>query len=95
ISNEGVGLRSYVDHKLKGSLYISGGYEQNFRTAFSSVQQLKDYYAWQCSGLIGLSKKYRVSKKLKGDMKLLWDFLSSQQVPRTQPLLFRVGYSLK
>jgi hypothetical protein len=95
ISSEGVGLRTYVDHKLNGSLYISGGYEQNFRTAFSSVQQLKDYYAWQSSGLIGLSKKYRVSKKLKGDMKLLWDFLSSQQVPRTQPLLFRVGYSLK
>jgi len=42
-----------------------------------------------------LSKKYQVSKNLKGEMKLLWDFLSYQQVPRTQTILFRIGYSLK
>lgn len=95
MTSEGLGLRSYVDYKLKGSLYISGGYEQNYRTAFSSIQQLKDYSAWQSSGLLGLSKKYKVSKKLKGDMKLLWDFLSYQQTPRNQAILFRVGYSLK
>jgi len=95
MTNEGLGLRSYLDYKLKGSLYISGGYEQNYRTAFSSIQQLKDYSAWQSSGLIGLSKKYKVSKKLKGDMKLLWDFLSYQQIPRTQAILFRIGYSFK
>lgn len=95
LTSEGVGLRSYVDVKLKGSLYISGGYEQNYRTAFQSIQQLKEYAAWQTSGLVGLSKKYKVSKKLKGDMKLLWDFLSYQQVPRTQAILFRVGYHLK
>lgn len=95
MTSEGVGLRSYLDYKLKGSLYLSGGYEQNYRTAFNSVEQLKDYSAWQSSGLIGLSKKYKVSRKLKGDMKLLWDFLSYGQVPRTQTILFRVGYSLK
>ncbi len=95
MSSEGIGLRSYVDYQIKGSLYLSGGYEQNYRTAFNTIQQLKDYSAWQSSGLLGLSKKYKVSKKLKGDMKLLWDFLSYQQVPRTQAILFRIGYSLK
>ena len=95
LTSEGIGLRSYLDYKLKGTLYISGGYEQNYKTAFSSIDQLKDYSAWQSSGLIGLSKKYKVSKKLKGDMKLLWDFLSYQQIPRTQTILFRIGYSLK
>jgi len=45
--------------------------------------------------LIGLSKKYSVIKKLEGEMKLLWDFLSYQQVPRTQAILFRIGYALK
>ena len=95
ITHEGVGLRSYVDMKLKGSLYLSGGYEQNYRTAFHSIQQLKDYSSWQSSGLLGVSKKYKVSKKIKGDMKLLWDFLSYQQIPRTQAVLFRIGYNLK
>jgi hypothetical protein len=95
LTNEGIGLRSYVDYKLKGSLYISGGYEQNYRTAFNAVQQLRDYAAWQTSGLIGLSKKYKVSRKLRGELKLLWDFLSYQQIPRTQAVLFRIGYSLK
>ena len=95
LTHEGLGLRSYLDYKLKGSLYISGGYEQNYRTAFNTVQQLRDYSTWQTSGLVGLSKKYKVSKKLKGEMKLLWDFLSYQQVPRTQAVLFRIGYSFK
>ncbi len=95
LSHEGLGLRSYVDYKLKGTLYMSGGYEQNYRTAFSSVQQLQDYSSWQTNGLLGLSKKYKVSKKVKGEMKLLWDFMSTQQVPRTQMILFRIGYNLK
>lgn len=95
ISHQGLGLRSFVDYKLKGSLFLSGGYEQNYRSGFRSIDQLKDYSAWQSSGLLGLSKKYKVSKKLKGEMKILWDFLSYQQVPRTQSILFRIGYSLK
>lgn len=95
MTSEGVGLRSYLDYQLKGSIYISGGYEQNYRAAFHSIEQLKDFSAWQTSGLLGLSKRYKVSKKLRGDVKLLWDFLSYQQIPRTQSLLFRVSYNLK
>jgi hypothetical protein len=44
---------------------------------------------------VGLSKKYKLKGKMKGEMKLLWDFLSYQQVPRSQPIVFRIGYSLK
>jgi hypothetical protein len=104
-SNEGVGLRSYVEWQIPspfggsrkgaGSLFISGGYEQNYRTLFSSLEQLRNYSSWQSSGLIGLSKKYSVSKKLKGSVQLLWDFLSYRQVPQTQAILFRIGYGLK
>jgi hypothetical protein len=95
ITHQGVGLRSYVDWKIKGSFYLSGGYEQNYRNLIESIDQLSNYSAWQTSGLIGVSKKYSLSKKLKGEMKLLWDFMSYRQVPRTQAVLFRVGYSLK
>lgn len=95
LSHQGIGLRSYIDYKIKGSIFLAGGYEQNYRTLFNSIEQLRNYSAWQSSGLIGLSKKYNISKKLRGNMQVLWDFLSYQQVPKTQAVLFRVGYSFK
>jgi hypothetical protein len=94
-THQGIGLRSFLEWKLKGSFYVSGGYEQNYKAAFNSIIQLRDESAWQQSALIGLSKKYRVSKKFKGNMQLLYDFLHARQVPRTQPLQFRIGYTLK
>lgn len=91
ITHQGIGLRSFVDIKLKGSFWITGGYELNHQQEFSRIDELKDLNAWQRSGLIGLSKKYSIGKK-KGNLQLLWDFLSYEQVPRTQALKFRIGY---
>jgi hypothetical protein len=95
LSHQGVGLRSYLDWKIKGSFYFSGGYEQNYRAMIHSIAQLQNYSAWQTSGLIGVSKKYSINKRFKGEMKFLWDFMSYQQVPKAQPILFRLGYSIK
>jgi hypothetical protein len=95
ISHQGVGLRSFLDYRIKGNFFLSGGYEQNFRATFQRIEQLKNMNAWQTSGLIGLSKRYSISNKLKGNMQLLWDFLSYQQVPRTQAIILRLGYALK
>jgi hypothetical protein len=95
ISHQGLSLRSYADVKLKGSFWFSGGYEQNYMATFSDFNQLQDRNAWQQSGLLGLSKKYKMGKKFNGKMQLLWDFLSYQQLPRTQPIVFRFGFSLK
>lgn len=95
LSSEGIGLRSYVDVKLKGSLWISGGYEQNYRTAFSDFEVLHNRSGWQQSGLVGLSKVISLKTKLfkKTSVKLLWDFMSYRQLPRTQPVVFRVAYN--
>lgn len=101
ITSQGVGLRSYLDWKapfgskgkMLGNLYLTGGYEMNYNSAFKNIEQLKNYNAWQTSALIGLSKKYQISKKLKGNMQLLYDFLAYRHVPVSQPVLFRVGYN--
>jgi hypothetical protein len=94
-SNQGVGLRSFIDVALKGSFYLSGGLEYNYAKPFSSYQQVREIEDWTKSGLIGVSKtvslKSKVFKKTK--VQLLWDFLSYQQIPRTQPVLFRFGYT--
>lgn len=65
ITHQGLGLRSYFEHNLKGSISIVGGYEQNYRSLFNSYNALKDYDAWQKSGLLGVAKKYKLSKKSK------------------------------
>ena len=103
LSSQGAGLRSFVDWRLKGSIWISGGYEMNYNSQLRGVQiasprgSRQEATAWQQSGLIGLSKvmdvKSRFFKKTK--LQLFWDFLSYQQVPRTHAVIFRIGYNLK
>ncbi len=100
-STQGFGLRSYVDVKLKGGIWISGGYEKNYQNELTPASQEIGTGSfqgrgvritpWQTSGLIGITKKYKIGKKTNS-LQLLWDFLSYQQVPKTQPIVFRVGY---
>ena len=93
LTNEGVGLRSYADIRAKGNIWLTGGYEMNYMQSFQKYQQLKDLSGWQRSGLVGLTKKYKVGKK-ENNLQLLWDFLSYNQVPKTPAIKFRVGLGL-
>jgi len=94
-TSQGVGLRSFVQIRIKGSFSASGGFEYNYTTPFVSYQQLKQLQCWTKSGLLGVTKtvsmKNRVFKKTT--VSLLWDFLSYGQIPKTQPILFRIGYN--
>ncbi len=92
ITSEGIGLRSYLDLKLKGNFWISGGYEQDFHNRFSSISVLKDVNAWQRSGLIGITRKIPLGKRKASRVQLLWNFLSRNNIPRSQPIIFRLGY---
>lgn len=96
LSNQGAGLRSFIDWKIKGSFWLSGGYEKNYRTAFNDFDILRNLSSWQQSGLVGLSKVLSLKTKFfkKTKVQLLWDFLSYEQVPRTQPVIFRINYQL-
>jgi hypothetical protein len=95
IGSQGAGLRSFLDIRLKKTWFASGGFEYNYQQPFSSIKPLQDLSHWQQSGLIGISKiismKTRVFKNTK--IQLLWDFLSYQQIPKTEPFVFRIGYS--
>lgn len=95
ITHQGIGFRSFVEIKLKGSFWVAGGGELNYRSRVHDFQILKDYSAWQQSVLIGISKHYRINAKFKGNVQLLFDALHAQHIPRAQPILFRVGYLLK
>lgn len=99
ITHQGLGIRSFLDWKapfgskgVLGGLWFSGGYEMNYNASFKNIEQLKNELAWQKSALIGLSKKYKISNKVKGEMKILYDFLANSHFPETSPLVFRLGY---
>ena len=92
-SNQAIGLRSFMDWKIKKSYYVVGGYEENYMTQFSSIADLKNVDAWEKSLLIGLERKYKISAKLQGNVQVLYDALYSQQIPRGQMIKFRFGYN--
>ncbi|MBK7885369.1 MAG: hypothetical protein IPJ81_17475 [Chitinophagaceae bacterium] len=96
ITHQGIGLRSFVDWKLKKQFFISGGYEMNYQAQFKNIAQLNNYNSWQSSGLIGLSKKIKVQTKwYKGStIQILYDMLSNRHIPVSQPFIFRVGTTL-
>jgi multidrug efflux pump subunit AcrA (membrane-fusion protein) len=95
LSSQGVGLRSFIDIHVKTTFSLTGGYELNYLTPFSSFQDIRMLSRWTPSGLIGVTKTVSMKSTVfkKTQISLLWDFLSYQQTPRTQPFVFRVGYS--
>ncbi len=95
LSGQGVGLRSFLQVAIKSGLSATGGFEYNYTVPFTSYQQLRQLEYWTRSGLLGLSKVVSMKSQVfkKAQLQLLWDFLSYEQVPQTQPLLFRIGYT--
>lgn len=90
-SCQGVGLRSFMDLKIKGSMSATLGAELNHQRLRGDhlPASIKD---WQQSVLAGVTKRYQVSSKLQGKMQLLFDALHAQHVPATPAVLFRLGY---
>jgi len=95
-TSEGIGLRSFLQVKIKGTFSATGGFEYNYTTPFTSYQQLKQLQYWTRSGLIGVTKTVSMKNRFfkSTTLSLLWDFLSYYKAPQTQPLVFRIGYTL-
>jgi hypothetical protein len=94
VTHEGVGLRSFLDWRIKGKFWASGGYEWNYRSRLESLNIIKAMHSWQQSALMGLQVKQSIGKN-NSTVSILYDVLWRRHVPQTQPLLFRVGYLLK
>ena len=93
-SSEGVGLRTFVDYQLKNTFYINGGLEKIYFQSFQDISAaIDDISGWKTSILAGISKKYQISKKLKGNILLLYDFMHNRNLPRTEPIKLRIGYN--
>jgi len=95
ISHQGLGIRSFIDWKLKKQFFATGAFEMNYNAQFKNLASLQSYSNWQQSGLVGLTKKLNIKTKyFKGTrLQLLFDMLYRQHIPVSQPVLFRVGYT--
>lgn len=101
LTNEGLGLRSFIDWKMKKQFFISGGFEMNYLqnavTGSPTVAQPMPNInsLWQPSGLIGVSKKIAMNTKwVKGaKLQLFWDFLSNNKDLYSKNFLFRINYN--
>jgi hypothetical protein len=95
LSSQGIGLRTFADRQLKGSFYLSGGFEYNYQPLALVVPDGTSYSPWSKSGLAGISKIVSLKSKWfkKTRLQVFWDFLSYEQQPVGQPLKFRVGYN--
>jgi hypothetical protein len=94
-THEAIGARSFVDLRIKAGFWITGGMELNYSARFNDLPVFKDLDPWQKSAVIGISKKHPVGKKLTANIQLLYDFLHARQIPKSQPISFRVGYIMK
>ena len=95
-SHQGIGLRTFMDWKIKKQFFVSGGYELNHLASFKNIAALQDADAWQQSALLGISKKIVMKSKFikGGKLQLLYDFLWKEQVPVSKQWVVRVGYNL-
>lgn len=92
-TSQGLGLRSFMDWQMKGSIYVNGGFEENYNITFGNLGDLHHFRNWTGSALAGISKKYQINAKMKGNVMLLYDFLWAVHNPTTQPLVLRMGYT--
>jgi hypothetical protein len=94
VTSQGMGLRSFVDIKAKGSIWLTGGFEYDYLSAFANLTDVySNLQLWQKSALAGITKKVKLGKQTSS-LQLLYDFLHAVNTPSTPPFVFRVGYSL-
>lgn len=97
LSFAGLGLRSFLDWKIKGNFFANGGFEYNYNAAFKNFRSLPSINSaaislWKPAALLGVNKKYNIGK-MRGNMMVLYDFLAKDKFPQTQTIVFRIGYN--
>lgn len=93
LSNQGAGLRSFLDIQAHKSIWITGGLEYDYMQQFTTIKSIDNINLWQKSVLVGLMKKFKVGKH-SGNVQLLYDLLATQEVPQGQALKIRFGFGL-
>jgi len=95
ITHQGIGVRAFLDWKIRGQFYASGSVEFMRNDGFKRVSELQQYNLLQTSGLIGVSKKLNISNQFFSATKIqvLYDVFYNKKEPVTKPFVFRIAYT--
>jgi hypothetical protein len=93
LSHEGIGFRSFIDYRIRNQFFLYAGAELIHHAAFDRIEQLRDIQNWQHSALLGLSQRYNISRKLRGNLLVVYDFLHRFKTPAAPAFQFRFGYN--
>jgi len=95
ITHQGIGVRTFLDWKIKGGFYASGSVEFMRNDGFKKISELQQYNLWQTSGLIGVSRKLNISSQFFSATKIqvLYDVFYNKKEPVSKPFVFRVEHT--
>lgn len=93
LSHQGVGLCGFLDWKLRGNLFVTGGAEMNRLSGLHRFRELYNWKGYQLSALLGIKKKVQLKGNKQATTSIEYDFLSSRTLSR--PVRIRFGYNFK
>ncbi len=93
LNDELFSAKLFFDHFIYKSFYLQSVLEWN-RTELKDKTDISLGTHWVQSGFVGLGKEFAISKKLKGSMSVLYNFLHDEKSPYKKPFVFRVGFRL-
>ena len=95
VSSQGIGLRSFLDINLMKNTFISGGFEYNYQKPFNSVSQLWAIQRLAEEWPVGDRKDNfaQIEGSEEDEGSIAMGFPCYQQIPQTQPFIFRIGYT--
>jgi hypothetical protein len=92
LTNQGFELRSFIDGRIKGGFYLSGGFEKKY-DLIAETNIYPTYLVHSESALMGVMKKIKLNKKMYSEFRLYYDFLHKHQPNLNRAWNFRIGYS--
>jgi hypothetical protein len=80
-----VTLRSYIDYQIKSILFFTVDYDRTYPASGKNIE----------SAMAGLKLKYSNNEKLSPSFSLMYDLLFDQHNPKTQMIVYRIGWGIK
>ena len=94
LQNEMFGARYHFDYMVHKNFFAQTVLEMNRKQAQSANDASSVIREWVPGAFVGAGKKFRLGKKLNGNMSLLYNLLHHSDSPYPKPLVFRVGFEL-
>ncbi len=91
-SSMGAGYGGFVNYMIIWGFGLQVGWERNYLFAITANDGQEVPAGWTSALLLGITKEYRIGKKMKGNVSVFYDFLHNRHEPQTNAWLWRMGW---